>query len=155
MKLYYPTDHYNVEYKTHLFPILRNISTNASPSNVDDEKFISFYGLSLSVVDEVSDADLVILPMSWNYYYKKNVIKAATTLIGKARQHKKLVWTVLFGDIGLPIPNLDNIIVFRASGNINKLPKSHFGLPVFISDPLQYKIFNKPISFPAFNLMLK
>jgi len=84
------------------------------------------------------EADLVILPMSWNYYYQQKLEKKLLSIIEDAAKQKAQVWSFTSGDYGVNIPYFSNLTVFRASGTKSKLPPTHIGLPSFIEDPVNF-----------------
>ncbi|MBR9758580.1 MAG: exostosin family protein [Algicola sp.] len=137
MKLYYPQDHYNAAHRGEVFPLLKPF---LKAEGFTDAERIKLYGVSqqdYTFVNTIQEAEVVILPMSWNYYTKTHQLKKAKAFIENAAQLNKKVWIAMLGDSGLPIPNYKHTLVFRASGYASKLPKNHRGLPVFITDPLQ------------------
>lgn len=85
----------------------------------------------------LQEADLVIIPMSWNYYYKTKFEKKVLQIIHEADKAEIPVWSFTSGDYGVKIPNFKNLTVFRASGNKVSLPATHQGLPSFIADPVK------------------
>ncbi|PWI31515.1 hypothetical protein DI383_02270 [Flavobacteriaceae bacterium LYZ1037] len=137
MKIHYPKITYNKAERAHLFPLLKPF---IKKGEFNDEERISTYAISeqdISFVDKLEDADIGILPMSWNYYVTKKKQKEALDFIDLANGLDKKVWVIMLGDMGLVIPDLKNIVLFRASGYRSKLPITHQGLPIFITDPLK------------------
>lgn len=124
MKLYFPESIYDPTYRWHIFPLIKALENTADHSAVGFE-----------IVANESDSDVVILPMSWNYYsmYEKTevVLKYYNTL----PTYKKVI-SFVFGDLGCKVPDSFKGLVYRVSGLKSKLPITHKGIPVFIKDPI-------------------
>ncbi len=137
MKLYFPENHYDNNYRSHVFPLLKPFIKG---DGFTDTERIEMYGVSekeFCLVSTITDADYVVLPMSWNYYVETKQVHKAEILIQEAKEYNKKLVIVITGDYGVAIPNLKNAVVFRASGYRTKLNESHQGIPVFINDPLK------------------
>lgn len=137
MKIHYPKITYNKADRPQLFPLLKPF---IKKGEFNDEQRIDIYAISerdIMFVDNLEEADVAILTMSWNYYVTKKKKEEALDYINLAKSLEKRVWMVLLGDVGLPLPDFKNVIVFRASGYRSKLPETHQGLPIFIPDPLR------------------
>ncbi|WP_417289526.1 hypothetical protein [Corallibacter sp.] len=137
LKIYYPKAHYNPNARQQLFPLLKPFIKNADFTN---EQRVEVYGISsqdVSVETNLNQANVAILTMSWNYYYLNNKLAEAHAFIEKAQASNIPIWITMQGDLGLPIPSMEHVIVFRASGYKSKLPDTHKGLPIFINDPLK------------------
>ena len=136
-KFHFLSSHYNPQKRGQLFPILKAFIK--SPSFTDQERK-AMYQISekeVEFVDDLKEAEICILTMSWNYYLETHQYDLAVDYIHKANTAGKQVWTWMSGDFGVKL-NLDaNFIVFRNSGHRSQLPDFHKGMPVFISDPLQ------------------
>jgi hypothetical protein len=137
MKVHFLKNSYNSNYRGQLFPLLKAFIK--SPSFTDQERK-AMYQISekeVEFVDDLKEAEICILTMSWNYYLETHQYDLAVDYIHKANTAGKQVWTWMSGDFGVKL-NLDaNFIVFRNSGHRSQLPDFHKGMPVFISDPLQ------------------
>ena len=139
MKLYYPKSLYDSDSKKRfaLFPLLKTF--------IRSDKFIAnpaqeVYGFSnqdIHITDQVEKADVIVLPMSWDYYVTHKKEKLAHDYIESVKHLNKLVFVFISGDFGVKIPDFSNVRVFRCSGYQSKLPKSHLGLPVFHRDPIK------------------
>jgi hypothetical protein len=144
LKIFFPEAHYNAEYRSELFDLLKLIINKSGevksiPLNWHDPS-------KINITDSLENCDIVILTMSWNYYYKTKKLSEAIEIIELASQQNKIVFTWTSGDFGVRVPDFSNIIIFRQSGYRSILDKRHIGLPVFIEDPFLRK-FNKEISF--------
>src|SRR5690554_2797505 len=104
MKLYYPPNHYNPAYRGKVFPLLKAFLKGA---NFTDSKRKLLYGVNEAdfvFVDTLEEAEVVILPMTWNYYTHTKQLQAAYALIAEAGQYNKIVWSVNAGDFGVKTP---------------------------------------------------
>lgn len=137
MKLYFPKEHYDKSYRSHVFPLLKPFLKNDGFTN---EQRISIYGVSendFSFVTEMTDSSLVILPMSWDYYLLTNQLSKAKELIARAADCNKRVVVTTVGDYGTQVPNFSNVFVLRTSGYHSSSTSHTEGIPVFINDPLE------------------
>jgi hypothetical protein len=136
-KFHFLSSHYNLQKRGQLFPLLKAFIKNA---NFTDIERVAMYQISekeVEFVDNLKEADICILTMSWNYYLETHQYDLAVDYIHKANATGKQVWTWMSGDFGVKL-NLDaSFIVFRNSGHRSQLADYHTGMPVFISDPLQ------------------
>lgn len=145
MKFYYPFNHYNSLYRKHLFPLLRRFVVEEKNetrflNNSDPDMGCGFF-----YTDQIDQADIVILTMSWNYYKERKQQSMALNLINSALKKSTKVWVVLSGDYGINLPDFKNVKLFRVSGYKSKLPKWHVGMPVFITDPLRQEFSNSDL----------
>ncbi len=137
MVIYYPKEHYNKNHRGQLFPLLKPFIKNAG---FTDTQRIEVYGVSekdYSFVEELQNAEIVILTMSWNYYTKTGQLQMAIDLIKKAAIANKTVWSYNSGDFGVKVPYFANLKVFRFSGYQANKQKGHYGMPVTINDYLK------------------
>lgn len=142
VKIFYPYNHYNKEYRSHVFPLLKPFF---KPKEFTDQQRITLYGVSendFCFVDQLEQATVVILPMSWDYYLMTKQLDKAKGLIELSAQHNKKVLIVTVGDYGAIVPKYKNIEVLRTSGEGQKLGNNNYGIPVFINDPIQ-RIYSK------------
>jgi len=134
MKLYFPHNHYDVQYRRQVFPLLKAF---IKEKDFTDAERILVYGVSnqdFLIVDTIDASDVVILPMSWNYYVGTKKIFLAYELIDKAEQAGKLVWSINNGDFGIKLPYFKNLVVFRQSGYVSNNQLGHTGFPSIIND---------------------
>ena len=126
--------------RQHIFPLLKPFEKKES---FTDAQRMSLYNISENDVhfaEVMQDADFVLLPMSWNFYRSENKMATAKQIIAQASTVNKKVLSFMVGDFGVGIPDFENVIVFRHSGNRAWLPETHVGMPAFVEDPMQ-KIF--------------
>lgn len=142
MKLFYPKSHYDSKYRAHVFPLLKPFLKN---EGFTDEQRVALYGVSeedVQFIDELHQASVVILPMSWDYYLHTKQVTKAKQLIELSAEHNKKVLVTTVGDYGVVIPEFPNVLVLRTSGEQSSLSRNNHGVPVFIEDPMQ-RIYNK------------
>lgn len=125
--------HYQKKYRKELFFLLKVFFKDSSIEQIRLQ-----YG---SIIDQFllenysENADLFILPMSWNYYYKNGKKEMALEFIKKVESYKKPLLSFITGDAGVTPMNKD-VYVFRSSGYHSKKLKNQHALPVFFDDPL-------------------
>ncbi|MDC0467762.1 hypothetical protein OAN98_02200 [Bacteroidia bacterium] len=133
-KLYYPKELHISDIRSEIFPLLKPFLKGLNYSN---EQRILDYGISKDdfvLTDNILDADILILSMSWNIYIQNNQIGKVIDFIKK--NYNKKIYSFITGDYGVDTPNFENLIVLRLNGCKSKLTENHIGLPVFINDPL-------------------
>ncbi|NVK51427.1 MAG: hypothetical protein HWD85_00730 [Flavobacteriaceae bacterium] len=146
VKIYYP-EHYIPKFREELFPLLKPFFKKVNYTNTQR---INDYGVSdkdYLFVNTIEKSDVVILTMSWNYYKNQKKTDEAIELIKNSIKHKKKVISFTSGDYGVKIPFYNNLIVLRPNGYKSKLPLNHFGIPVFISDPLRKRFHTNVVSY--------
>ena len=137
MKIYYPSSHYNKTYRVQVFPLLKPFIKG---ENFTDENRREMYGVSAKdyyFVNNMVEAELVVLPMAWNYYVQTNQLHLAYKLVKEAEKADKRVWSWNAGDYGVKIPEFKNLNVFRMSGYGSRKQRGHEGLPSMIKDRLE------------------
>lgn len=136
MKLYYPVYHYNPSYRRQVFPLLKAFIKG---SDFTDAQRKALYGVSaddFTFVQTMDAAQVVVLPMSWNYYEATKQMALAYNLIEEAKRVGKQVWSINNGDFGIRLPYFTNLVVFRQSGYRSNNQSGHTGFPSIISDYL-------------------
>ena len=135
-----------------MFPLLKPFVKGDSFTDVKRQ---SIYGVSetdFQVMDTIEDSDIAILTMSWNFYKSEGKMQLAKEFVNLAKDYNVSVWSVNLGDLGVKLPKLENVIVFRSNGFKNNLPNYHKGIPVFIEDPIKERlssIYNDHISYSS------
>lgn len=69
-----------------------------------DEEQCGIYGdwtARYQIVQDLSNADICVLPMSWNYYYQKNKINFALAFVNICKKQQKKILTWITGDYGV------------------------------------------------------
>ncbi|PKQ46740.1 exostosin domain-containing protein [Confluentibacter flavum] len=125
MTFYYPKSLYDHSARWHIFPLLKSLMKEENHASQN-----------LSITENLKDADCIILPMSWNYYYNSQKIEDVLNFYKKS-PHNLPVVSFVFGDFGVKVPKQFKGIVFRTSGRKSKLPKNHRGIPIFVNDPIK------------------
>ena len=125
MTFYYPKELFDNNSRWHIFPLLKSL---LKEGNYSYQNF--------SLIDDKHNADYIIIPMSWNFYYTHGKIDELLNFCKSFQNQEKLI-SFVFGDFGVKVPEVYKGIVFRTSGNRSKLPSNHVGMPVFIDDPIK------------------
>lgn len=134
LAVYADPSHYAPAHRGELADVLRPF-WKAPP--ITDEERRAVYGPQvdrLTLVDEPDAADLWVLPMNWNFYYRTDQVDRAVTFVNRARAAGKGVVSWVTGDRGVPVP-VEDVYVFRASGYASKRLESQYATPVVIRDP--------------------
>ncbi len=150
IKIYFPHKLYNSKFRGQLFPLLKPFLKGEGFS---DKERLAIYHVSdkdFSLTNSLQSADIIILPMSWNYYKQHNQIQNTIDFVNETKRLNKKVYSFTSGDFGVKIPDLANLIVFRQSGKRSKLPANHIGIPSFISDPLKDIYQTQELSFNTY-----
>jgi len=137
IKIYFPKNLYDSRFRSDLFPLLKPFLKKGA---FTDTERIAMYDVSekdFILVDTIQEADWAILPMAWNYYKKYKRISKVLDFIKLAKKESKKVLSFTNGDFGIDIPEIENVVVYRQSGDRSLLPKYHIGMPSFIVDPLK------------------
>ncbi|GAA4290570.1 exostosin domain-containing protein [Aestuariibaculum suncheonense] len=136
MNVHYPDFHYDKNYRSETFPLLRAFLKG---KEFTDLQRIAMYGVSnkdFNIVNEIHQAEVCVLPMSWNYYVKTKQLKLAQDYIENCKNADKQVWSFVSGDHSVKHPDYDHVFVFRLGGYKSKKNLNHKGMPVFIGDYL-------------------
>ncbi|MBA65892.1 MAG: hypothetical protein CMG55_08845 [Candidatus Marinimicrobia bacterium] len=100
----------------------------------------SIYGLKpedLMICESPADADLFILPLTWNYYFEKGELDIAINILKLYHGFSKPIFTWVHGDYTFNIPKGD-FITFHHNLYSNNLKDNEYAYPVIIRDPVQY-----------------
>ncbi len=141
IRLFYPKSLYNSKKRRHLFPLLKPFLKGNDFSNTQRQQMYFVSDKDFQLTTDVEKAEIVLLPMSWNFYWQTNSINKACEFIQEMENRKKTVWSFTNGDFGVEIHEFTNLLVFRQSGLRTRLPVNHIGMPSFIEDPLE-KFYN-------------
>lgn len=91
------------------------------------------------LVDTIHDAEVAMLPCSWNYYLTNNLQKEAESFIDDCHKAGLKVLTYVSGDQGV-MPTNKDVYVFRTSGYKSKKLPNQISFPAFFKDPLIHYI---------------
>jgi hypothetical protein len=137
-KIHADPAHYNPYFRGELIDVLKPFW--GKPNSFSDEQRQNMYCLSerdVTFANTVAESDLVVLPMSWNYYLIENKLPMAEAILQEAEEKGKKVLSWTSGDFGVRIPHHSHLTVIRTSGYRSRLPDYHRGMPVFFSDPME------------------
>ena len=142
MILFYPDHHYDENFRGLLFPLLKPF---IKKSKITDLDRVAMYGVSSTdyqFTESMKDADVLILPMAWNYYATTQQMEMAYEFIDEAIQLDKEVLSWNAGDYGVKIREFSKLTVFRMGGYTSKQQLGHQGFPVIINDYFINQDFN-------------
>ena len=128
-KIFYQKEVFNDSYRWNIFPLIKFLDKNPEFQN------------EIEFCKNSEEADVILLPMSWNYYYKKNQLYTIKPFCQDYNGIIKPVFSFIIGDVGSKVPEFYKGFVLRASGDKSKLSDKHLGMPIFVEDPLN-KFFN-------------
>lgn len=128
-KIFYQKELFSDSYRWHIFPLIKFLENKQEL----EKDFV--------LCDNHEQADIIILPMSWNYYYKTKSLKQIDQYLDLDYFKQKPIYSLIVGDLGNKVPKRFKGFVLRASGDKSKLSNKHLGIPIFIDDPLK-KFFN-------------
>ena len=141
MKLYFPSHHYNANYRGHVFPLLKAFIKGKYFKDAQRKELYGVSDADFKIVDKIEDAQVVILTMSWNYYAETNQTDIAYALVSEANRYNKKVWSSNAGDFGVKLPYFQNLIVYRQGGYVSNKQLGNYGIPPMINDyVIKYKI---------------
>ncbi len=149
-KIFYPEDLYDPRYRGQIFPLLKPFLKNRG---FTDKERIDLYGLSsndIMFVDDPALADVLILPMSWNYYVDTGKKELALEFIDNCSRLRKKIFIYNAGDKSYKIPVLSNVFLFRLSRNTRTSRGHDLVIPPFIQDPLKAFYHSAPISLRCY-----
>ena len=117
----------------------------------------SLYGLQkqdLWLSKNEEDADVLILPLTWNYYLKYGKLSDAMNTIKEYEKYKKPILSWASGDYSLKIPD-GNYILLQHNLSKSKLKKNQYAYPAIIRDPISnLKLYGIDVSSPFYNFSI-
>ena len=115
------------------------------------------YGLQtedLVTSESIEDSDMLILPLTWNYYLEYGKLNVATKIIKEYERYKKPILTWASGDYSLKIPE-GNYILLQHNLFKSKQKKNQYAYPTIIRDPLNtLKLYGIDVSMEKDNFSL-
>ena len=139
IRLYSERTHYSREQRAQLADILRPYWKDAP---ISDEQRGKMYGLSAEdfcLVDKPVQADIAVLPMTWNHYLNRGELQRAVAFIHAAQRVGRPVLSYVSGDEGVTVPlGFGDVYVIRASGRRSRSTNRQLSQPVFFDDPLKH-----------------
>lgn len=122
IRIYTDSTYLTQEFRKIIFPVLFDI--HFIKSTLALEKF--------QLVDTLENADVVIVPVAINYFFKHKKYQELNLFIDKALAQNKKVWVYAAGDFGITFRK--DVTVFRLGGFKSKLSENEEILPSFVSD---------------------
>lgn len=123
IKFYTDINYLTQEFRKQIFPVLLDICY------LQTSEALAIY----EQVEDVVEANVVIVPVAINYYYQNKRLDELHNFINEALRHGKKVWAYTSGDYGITFRK--DVILFRFSGFESKLGENEHILPSFVSDP--------------------
>jgi hypothetical protein len=122
IRIYTDSTYLTQEFRKIIFPVLFDI--HFIKSTLALEKF--------QLVDTLENADIVVVPVAINYFFKHKKHQELNLFIDKALAQNKKVWVYAAGDFGITFRK--DVTVFRLGGFKSKLSENEEILPSFVSD---------------------
>jgi hypothetical protein len=122
IRIYTDSTYLTQEFRKIIFPVLFDIYFIKSTLAL--EKF--------QLVDTLENADIVVVPVAINYFFKHKKHQELNLFIDKALAQNKKVWVYAAGDFGITFRK--DVTVFRLGGFKSKLSENEEILPSFVSD---------------------
>ena len=117
----------------------------------------SLYGLheqDLLLSKSEEDADVLILPLTWNYYLEYGKLSDAMNTIQEYEKYKKPILSWTSGDYSLKIPE-GNYVLLQHNLSKSKLKKNQYAYPAIIRDPIaNLKLYGIDVLSPLNNFSI-
>lgn len=126
IKIYTDTKYLTQEFRKIIFPVLLDIHFLKTPIALANYQF----------VDTLENADVVIVSVAINYFFKHKKEQELNLFIDEALASNKKVWVYSAGDFGITYRK--DVTVFRLGGFKSKLSSNEQIMPLFVSDPYSY-----------------
>ncbi len=133
MRIFTDAEQISVESRPFLADILRPYFNNRTL-----QQNLAIYGPKMTlhqVVESLTQADLGVLPLSWNYYLQRGRITQAQRFVERVQRAgiPAVIW--VSGDFSLH-PPIENAWLFMAGGYQSTRKTRQYAFPVMIRDPL-------------------
>lgn len=145
LKIYADSSHYLVKGFSFLADILKTYRNDLSVSEriaIYDSCYKSF-----EMVTDLDWADLVLLPLRWDYYVDNRSVELAWQTVSRAQQAGKPLVVFSEGDFAANVP-FSNITIFERAGYRSRRGEQGnyiYALPSFISDYVLLYCQGKPV----------
>lgn len=148
IKLYAHRTHYTRAQRAQLAEILRPFWKDATFTELERQALYGLSATDFQIVDDLAQADLAVLPMTWNHYLATRQLARARQFTAAARQAQVPVLSYVSGDAGVTVPaGFDDVYIVRASGLRSRRHPRQIAQPIFFADPLKkYPEFSGPAS---------
>jgi hypothetical protein len=136
VKIFSARSHYGPENRGQLADILRPYWKDAPFSEEQRKEMYDVSSEEFCLAGKLEQADIAVLPMTWNFYLKRREIAKALAFIQVARRAGRPVLSYVSGDEGVAVPpGCEDVYVVRASGFRSRRRKRQVAQPVFFDDP--------------------
>lgn len=134
MRVYANKAHYQADQRYHLNDITKALWSDRS--DAERERVYGAWVRSFACADQITEADVVLLPMKWNYYVERGLTALAQQEFETARRHGKRIVVFSGGDHPANLAH-PNVVLFESAGcrSAGGLA-GHQGLPFFLKDTL-------------------
>lgn len=88
---------------------------------------------SYTICDTIDSADIVIIPLDVNFFFKNSSTKDLNKMIDHSHSLEKIVWVYTSGDFGKTIKK--PVYTFRLGGFNSEMDDQTFTVPALIQDP--------------------
>ncbi len=122
LKIYTDTQYLTAAYRKIIFPLLLDVHFTKS----------DLAATHFQLVESMEAAEVVIVPVAINYYYKSKKLPELHSFIDAALALHKKVWVYAAGDYGITFRK--DVTVFRLGGFQSKLSENEEILPSFVTD---------------------
>jgi len=133
LKIYADPAHYHPRHRQQLTALMR-AHWNDLPPEERSKTYGSRYNL-FEVVGDVSEADICVLPMVWQYYVNNHRLEQAYDLARQAADAGKVIVVWVTGDLYTTVP-LKNAVIFQNSMYRSRRGQCHYASPAFFPDYL-------------------
>jgi hypothetical protein len=91
---------------------------------------------AINWTEDVKSADLIILPMSWNYHYNEKNANKAWSFLEEVKLLNTPIWSATTGDHGISLQRHEKLRIYRVSGYRSRIKTYERILPPFFTDPI-------------------
>lgn len=137
-------------HRRHMYPLLKPFEKE---NPLTKEELFEMYSCTPNMISKVAtpeEAQVLIVPMSWNFYTDRGSLNEIKKLLKSVTKHKKPILSFLTGDFGVVVPDIPYLKVLRQSGATFQYKSTHQGMPSFIEDPLKKHFNTSEISILPF-----
>jgi hypothetical protein len=135
LNIYIPHTHFPVTNKKVLFILTRPFFKETSWGDSNGDR--STISLDFCRVEDISKAEIVLIPFPVNWYYGNNKMFLLREVDSLCQKHNIKGYAYVSGDFGIAFPEFGNITYFRMGGFLSQLSKYNKGFPVALSDHFQ------------------